>query len=82
VAWGAVIDIGDQDRDGAVGREGVVAPVGKQLGLSAHQARAPDDQRPGPELGLGDLRLAGVGVVDDRDPVGLGDLGDQRPDRL
>ena len=75
----AVIDIGGEHRDGAVGRERVVAPVGEQLGLRADQAGAADDQPPAPERGLGDLRLAGVGVVGDRDPVGLGDLRRSAP---
>ena len=43
----AVIDISDQGRDGAVGREAVVAPVGEQLGLRADQAGAAHDQPPG-----------------------------------
>ena len=34
----AVIDVGDQGRDGAVGRKVVVAPVGEQLGLRADEA--------------------------------------------
>ena len=40
----AMIDVGDERRDGAVGREAVVAPVGAQLGLGADQAGAAHDQ--------------------------------------
>ena len=68
----AVIGVGDERRDRAVGREAVVAPVGEQLGLRADQAGAADDQPEALELGLGDLRLAAVGIVGDRDPRGLG----------
>ena len=64
----AVIGVGDERRDGAVGREAVVAPVGEQLGLGADQAGAADDQPEALQLGLGDLRLAAVGVVGDRRP--------------
>ncbi len=78
----AVIDIGDECRDGAVGREGVVAPVGEQLGLRADQAGAAHDQPEAPELRLGDLRLPGLRVVRHPGPVGLGDLLDQCPDLL
>ena len=67
---------------GAVGRERVMAPVGEQLGLGADEPGAADDQPEVAELCFGDLRFPGVRVVGDRDPVGLGDLGDQRPDRL
>ena len=59
----AMIDIGDEQRHGAVGREAVVAPVGPQLGLLADQAGAAHDQPEVAEPGLGDLRLPGVGVV-------------------
>ena len=78
----AVIDIGGQQRHGAVGRERVMTPVGEQLGLGADEPGAANDQ---PELAQATsrrLRLAGVRVVADRDPVLLGDLGDQRPDLL
>ncbi|HSO97890.1 MAG TPA: hypothetical protein VLP43_02990, partial [Solirubrobacteraceae bacterium] len=78
----AMIDVGEERRDGAVRREAVVAPVGEQLGLRADESGAADDQPPGTEHGLGDLSLAGVGVVLDGDPVGVGNQGDQSPDRL
>ena len=65
----AVVDVGGEHRDGAVGREGVVAPVGPELGLVADESGAADDQPPVPKLGFRELRLAGVGVVGDRDPV-------------
>jgi hypothetical protein len=55
-----------------VGDEGVVAPVGEQLGLSADQASAAHDQPVTPIAGLGDLRQATVGI-DDLDPRGLVD---------
>ena len=38
------------------------SPLGLQLGLGAEQAGASDDQPPGAVAGLGDLRLAVVGV--------------------
>ncbi len=78
----AVIDIGNECRDGAVGRERVVAPVGEQLGLRADEAGAAHDQPEAPELRFGDLRLPGVGIVRHPGPVGLGDLVDQCPDLL
>ena len=77
----AMIDIGDEHRRGAVGRERVVAPVGEQLGLGTEEAGAAHDQPEALQLDLGELRLSGLGVVGDRDPVVLGDLGDQRLDR-
>ena len=49
---------------GAVGDQAEVPPVGPQLGLGAEQAGAPDDQPAAAVDGLGDLRLAVVGVVD------------------
>ena len=77
----AMIDIGGERWDCAVGRKRVVAPVGEQLGLRADQAGAADDQPEAFQDGLGDLRLPGLGVVGDRDPVALGDRGDQLLDR-
>ena len=60
----AVLGLDDRDVVGAVGDEREVPPVGPQLGLGAEQAGAADDQ-PAPAVdGLGDLRLAAVGVVD------------------
>jgi hypothetical protein len=63
-----------------VGDQGVVAPVGEQLGLGADQAGA-HDQPVAPVAGLGDLGDATVGV-DDLDPGGLVDARDRLPDRL
>ena len=40
----AVIDIGDERRDAAVGRKAVMAPIGEQFGLRADQAGAAHDQ--------------------------------------
>ena len=62
----AVIDIGGERRNGAVGHERVVAPVGEQLGLGAHEPRASDGQPPVPEWALSDLRLADVGMPNGR----------------
>ena len=76
-----MIGIGDEHRQLTVGREGVVSPVGPELGLVADQAGAADDQPEALERGLGDLRLPGLGVVGDRDPVSLGDRVDQLGDR-
>jgi hypothetical protein len=56
-----------------VGDQGVVAPVGEQLGLGADQAGAAHDQPVAPVAGLGDLRQAAVGV-DDVDPGVLFDV--------
>ena len=64
-----------------VGDEGVVAPVGEQLGLGADQAGAAHDQPVTPIAGLGDLGQAPVGV-DDLDPGILIDGGDRGSDRL
>ena len=63
---GVVAMLGLDERDvlGAVGDEREVPPVGPQLGLRADQPGAPDDQPPAAVDGLGDLRLALLGVVD------------------
>ena len=50
-----------------VGDNGVVAPVGEQLGLGADQAGTAHDQPVALVAGLGDLRDAAIGV-DDRCP--------------
>jgi hypothetical protein len=63
-----------------VGDNGVVAPVGEQLGLFTHQAGAAHDQPITPVAGLGDLRQATVGI-DDRGPGILWDGGDRGADR-
>ena len=65
----------------SVGDEGVVAPVGEQLGLGADQAGAAHDQPVAFVAGLGDLGDAAVGV-DDRGPGVLWDLRDRGADRL
>ncbi len=69
-------------RPGLVGREREVPPVGEQFGLGSDEPGAAHDQPPVPELGLGDLRLAGLGIVRDLDPRVLADQVDQRSDRL
>ena len=50
--------------------------------LLPDQANAADDQPPGTELGLGDLRLAAVGIVGEGLPLILGDLIGQRANVL
>ena len=60
----AVLGLDDGDVVGAVGDEREVPPVGEQLGLGAEQAGAADDQPAAAVDGLGDLRLAAVGVGD------------------
>jgi hypothetical protein len=97
VAEGLVFEIADRELDdgvlamlgfdelqrvGAVGREREVLPVGEQLRLVADQAHAADDQPPVTELGLGDLRLAAVGIVREGLPLILVDLIAQRADVL
>jgi hypothetical protein len=47
------LDLGE--RLGAVGEEGVVAPVGKQLGLGAEEAGAANDEPASAQGALGDL---------------------------
>ena len=59
----AVLGFDERDLFVAVGEEREVPPVGPQLGLGAEQAGAADDQPPAAVAGLGDLRLALVGVV-------------------
>ena len=59
----AVLGLDERDVVGAVGDEREVPPVGPQLGLGAEQAGAADDQPPPAVGGLGDLRLAVLGVV-------------------
>jgi hypothetical protein len=65
---------------GAVGDEGVVAPVRPEGSLRAGQAGAAHDQPDLAQGGLGHLGDAGVGVVD-RGPGGLVDRGDRRSHR-
>ncbi len=48
-----VLDL--RERLGAIGDEGVVAPVGKQLGLGADKTRAADDEPAHAQGALGDL---------------------------
>jgi hypothetical protein len=72
----AVLGLDEPDVLAAVGRERVVLPDGEQLGLDAECAHAAHDQSAAAEERLGDLRLAGVGVVVDPCPVLLGDLRD------
>jgi hypothetical protein len=59
----AVLGLDERDVLVAVGEKAEVPPVGPQLGLRAEQAGAAHDQPPAAIGGLGDLRLAGVGVV-------------------
>ena len=54
-----------------------VAPVGPQLSLGADQAGASDDQSPGAEHRLRDLRFPGLGIVGQGLPVGLRDRQDR-----
>jgi hypothetical protein len=57
----AVLGLDDREVFGAVGDQREVPPVGKQCGLRADEAGAPDDQ---PTLAVGrfgDLRLAALG---------------------
>ena len=68
----AVLGLDERDVLGAVGDEREVPPVGEQLGLRADQPGAAHDQPPLAVDGLGDLRLAAVGVGD-RLPGVLGD---------
>jgi hypothetical protein len=63
----AVILVQLDRRADPIGDEGVVAPVGEQLGLGADQAGAAHDQPVTPVAGLGDLRQATLGI-DDVDP--------------
>jgi hypothetical protein len=63
------------------GDEGVVAPVGEQLGLLTHQAGAAHEQPVTLVAGLGDLRGAAIGI-DDVCPGVLWNGGDHGPDRL
>jgi hypothetical protein len=65
----------------SVGDQGVVAPVGEQLGLGACQAGAAHDQPVALVAGLGNLGQAAVGVAD-RCPGVLVDGGDRGADRL
>ena len=74
----AVLGLDEREILGAVGEEAEVPPVGPQLGLGAEQAGAPDDQPPAAVGGLGDLRLAVLGVVADRLPGVLVDLRRRR----
>src|SRR5205085_3963191 len=57
-----VLGLDDGDLLGAVGEKREVAPVGPQLGLRSDKAGAPDDHPLASEPGLGDLRLAVLGV--------------------
>ena len=50
-----MIGLNLRERLGLVGDEGVVAPVGKELGLGADQPCAADDQSASAECALGDL---------------------------
>src|SRR3954454_10081305 len=75
-AWSRCFGLDDCDVVGAVGEKREVPPAGPQLGLGSEQAGAPDDQPAGAVDGLGDLRLAVVGVVDAL-PVPLGDRLDR-----
>jgi hypothetical protein len=77
----AVILVQPHRSAGPVGDNGVVAPVGKQLGLGADRAGAAHDQPVALVAGLGHLRQATVGV-DDVGPGGLVDRLDRLSDRL
>ena len=48
----AMIDVGDQGRDGVVGRKAVLASVGPELCLCAEESGAADDQPESPRAGL------------------------------
>jgi hypothetical protein len=50
-----MVELDKRERLDTVGDQGVVAPVWEQLGLSANQAGAADDEPPGAERALGDL---------------------------
>ena len=52
----AMIGLDKRERLGAVGDEGVVTPVGKQLGLGANEACAANDEPAPAQRALGDLR--------------------------
>ena len=72
----AVLGLDHLERLAAVGEEREVAPVGPELGLRTEQAGAADDQALAVGGGLGDLCLPVLGVVLERLPGRLGDLGD------
>jgi hypothetical protein len=77
----AMLGLHDGESLGAVGDQCEVPPVGKQLGLRADEAGAPDDQPALAVDGLGDLRFAAVGVGDVL-PGGLVDRFDGAADLL
>jgi hypothetical protein len=60
----AVLGLDQRDVLVAVGDECEVPPVGPQLGLGADEPRAADDQPAAAVGGLGDLRLAFLGVFE------------------
>jgi hypothetical protein len=78
-----MIDVRDEHRDVlAVGREGVMAPVGPELSLVAGQAGATHDETELTELGFGDLGFTADGVVRHGLPGIVGNLSHQSPDCL
>ena len=68
----AVLSLNECDVLGAVGGEGEVAPLPKQLALGGSQSDAAHDQATARQDGLGDLRLTRLGVVLQGLPVARG----------
>jgi hypothetical protein len=78
----AVLALDERERLAAVGDEGEVLPGRKQLLLGIKGAHAAGDQPLAVERRLGDLRLAGLGVVVQPPPLLLRDRLDRSRDGL